>query len=332
MSEPPAVSIAIRAYRRRWLGEAIESVLAQTRDDLELVVYDDAGDLEPAVSSFDDPRVRYHRPQEKRATTSGRFQAALSLCRGRHLGVLDDDDRYEPRFVERLLGALEAEPRAGVAFCRVVYEVDGHRYEPPDPRPAGRQPNALREIVAYRSVVWPSAMLVRREAYEAAERHRPMVDGVAPDAFLNVHTAAAGWGHVHVDVPLAVRRWHGEQRSEGGLATIGETVETWRRLSVGDCEVDALRRSVLVRKLLWLAAYRLEAGETPAARAALAEARAADSRAWRLPRALLVAAARVPVLGRATAWAVLTADRARRRRYGPPGPARGARGWERAGR
>ena len=38
-------SIAIRAYRSRWLSEAIESVLAQTYDDLELIVYDDAGEI-----------------------------------------------------------------------------------------------------------------------------------------------------------------------------------------------------------------------------------------------------------------------------------------------
>lgn len=42
---PPTVSIAIRAYRRRWLGEAIASVLGQTYRDLELVVYDDAGEI-----------------------------------------------------------------------------------------------------------------------------------------------------------------------------------------------------------------------------------------------------------------------------------------------
>ena len=71
----PMVSIAIRAFRRRWLAEAIASVLAQTHRDLELVVYDDAGDLEELAMSTRDPRVRYHHADAPRsasvATKSG---------------------------------------------------------------------------------------------------------------------------------------------------------------------------------------------------------------------------------------------------------------------
>ena len=95
------VSVAIRAYRREWLGGAIASVLRQTWRDFDLIVYDDARDLEDVVARFDDPRVRYVRA-EKKLEASGRFAAAVALCRGRYIGLLDDDDRYEPAFIGRL--------------------------------------------------------------------------------------------------------------------------------------------------------------------------------------------------------------------------------------
>ncbi len=106
----PAVSIAIRAFRRRWLAEAIASVLGQTHRDLELVIYDDAGDLEALATATGDPRVRYHRAEERR-TASGRFTAAVALCRGEYIGILDDDDAYAPDFVAALVQALDADPQ-----------------------------------------------------------------------------------------------------------------------------------------------------------------------------------------------------------------------------
>ena len=75
-------------------------MLAQTHRDLELVIYDDAGDLEALATATGDPRVRYHRAEERR-TASGRFTAAVALCRGEYIGILDDDDAYAPDFVGR---------------------------------------------------------------------------------------------------------------------------------------------------------------------------------------------------------------------------------------
>src|ERR1043165_1013161 len=111
------VSIAIRAFRRRWLGDAIASVLQQNVRDLELIVYDDAGDLDDVVTAFDDPRIRYVRATEK-LEASGRFLAALSHCRGTYVGLLDDDDAYAPDFVATLTRVLAENKRAGAAICR----------------------------------------------------------------------------------------------------------------------------------------------------------------------------------------------------------------------
>jgi hypothetical protein len=321
VSEPPAVSVAIRAYRRRWLGEAIESVLGQTYTDLELVVYDDAGDLAEEVARFDDPRVRYHRA-EQRLGESGRFNAAIALCRGRFLGILDDDDRYEPAFLERLVRALEADPGAGVAFCRALYELDGPAYVAHDPRPPGPQPDAVRQIVGYREFLPPTFMLIRRAAFEDATAHRTMPDGVAPDVFVNVHIGATGWRHVLVGEPLAVRRWHREQLSLAGPSTARLNVATWTQLAVGDGELERVRRRILAQRYVWTATYELEAGRRRAARDDLAAAAAADRESWAVPRRLVHLAASVPVAGRLAARTALGLVQFWRRRSPPPSPVR----------
>ena len=91
---PPTVSVAIRAFRRRWIAQAIRSVLAQTFTDLELVIYDTAGDLEDVVAAAaDDARALPpgHAPPVRERTLSERrwrsAAAATSRCSTTTIGM-----------------------------------------------------------------------------------------------------------------------------------------------------------------------------------------------------------------------------------------------------
>lgn len=57
----PMFSFIMPCYKRQFLGKAIESILAQTYDDFELVVVNDASpeNLYEVVNSISDPRLRY---------------------------------------------------------------------------------------------------------------------------------------------------------------------------------------------------------------------------------------------------------------------------------
>jgi glycosyltransferase involved in cell wall biosynthesis len=314
----PAVSIAIRAFRRRWLCDAIASVLAQTHRDLELVIYDDAGDLEMLATATGDPRIRYHRAAAPR-TASGRFAAALALCRGDYVGLLDDDDAYAPDFVARLAAALDADPQAGAAFCRTTWEVDGGtRVQPADPRPAGRQPAVAAAMLRDGWTISPSHLLLRRVACDAALRDQPMPSGVAPDAFLNLRLAMAGWHHVLVDAPLVVTRWHDGQLSRTRPLAGDAAVATWRGLRIDDPVLAALRDRRLARTLIVHAVDALCAGDVRVARDDLAGAAEAAPGAWRASRLAVGGAAACGPVGvwAARLWA-RTSPRARRRRQPP---------------
>jgi glycosyltransferase involved in cell wall biosynthesis len=307
-----SVSVAIRAYRRRWLAEAVASVLAQSWRDLELVIYDDAGNLGDVVAPFDDGRVRYVRA-ERKLEASGRFGAAVALCNGKYIGVLDDDDRYERAFVERLVAALDADPRAGIAFCREAMQC-GTGSQPVrgrvSGRPAGggRVENPSHMILGQRWVVAPSAMLMRRAALDAAEAFQPMPDGVAPDVFVSFRMAVTGWEHVFVDEPLVVRRSH-DGRIANSIAGAQYAVATWERLRVDDPELDRIRRRELARRIIVRAVWHLSAGRRGEALADLAAARATDAGAHRVQRCMVALAARSP-LG---PWLALSVLRRRRR-------------------
>ena len=282
---PPTVSIAIRAYRRLWLREAIQSVLTQTYRDLELIVYDDAGDLRNLVEEFSDPRLRYYRAARPLGA-SGRYLAAVALCRGSYIGLLDDDDRYHPEFVEALARALRDNADAGVAFCRLAWEVDGAVIHNAENLAPGLQPNAVRQFAAGKLSVSPSRMLVRRAAVESAWQSNPMPDGVAPDLFVNVGIALGGWAHLYIPRVLVICRWHPEQVSRGSVGR-DLAIETWRRLPLRDPDIRRLRDDQLSRAHLIRAAHRAALDELVGANSDLVAAGRVRGPRRRLSRAAI---------------------------------------------
>lgn len=106
--KPPRFSLLTPTRNRlEWLPRAIESVLAQSFDDWELIVYDNgeqhAKHLVPA-----DPRIRYSRgPADGPADA---FQKALEMAHGEIIHPFSDDDRLAPdalEIVDREIGDHE---------------------------------------------------------------------------------------------------------------------------------------------------------------------------------------------------------------------------------
>jgi glycosyltransferase involved in cell wall biosynthesis len=108
----PTFSVVIPTYGRpRFLAEALSSVLAQTYEDFECVVVDDASE-EPATLP-DDPRLRLVRRDKNGGPPAAR-NTGIDAARGKYVAFLDDDDLWEPH---RLEEAREAHQRAPVAIC-----------------------------------------------------------------------------------------------------------------------------------------------------------------------------------------------------------------------
>jgi glycosyl transferase family 2 len=114
---PPLISVILNTYNRAaLLPRAVESVLAQTHDDFELVVADDGStDRTPGVvAAFGDRRVRHVR--QDNAGLSAARNVGVASSSGRYVAFLDDDDEVLPGWLDAFAGMISSSG-CGVACC-----------------------------------------------------------------------------------------------------------------------------------------------------------------------------------------------------------------------
>jgi glycosyltransferase involved in cell wall biosynthesis len=112
---PPKVSVLIATYNRaRMLGAAIDSVLAQSYQDFELIVVDDGstdGTRELVARRYGSA-VRYIY-QENRGRSEAR-NTGIKAARGDFFAFLDSDDAWLPEKLARQVRLLEQRPQIGI--------------------------------------------------------------------------------------------------------------------------------------------------------------------------------------------------------------------------
>ncbi|ENN84224.1 glucosyll transferase family 2 [Rhizobium freirei PRF 81] len=119
----PRVSVCIPAYNHeKYIGACIESVLAQTFSDFEILVTDDGSSdaTVDVVKSFSDPRIRLFRlprNQGPSVAANNNFREA----RGEFICPLASDDLFNREKLERQLAFLSANPQIGAAFSYMRY-------------------------------------------------------------------------------------------------------------------------------------------------------------------------------------------------------------------
>jgi len=113
----PKVSVVIPLYQTEtYITEAIDSVLAQTFDDFEVLVIDDGSrDQGPMIArGYSDPRVKVIT-QENRGLAGAR-NSGIRFATGRYIALLDADDVWEPNKLELHVSELDTNPRIDVSF------------------------------------------------------------------------------------------------------------------------------------------------------------------------------------------------------------------------
>ncbi|MEM1242387.1 MAG: glycosyltransferase family 2 protein [Cyanobacteria bacterium P01_H01_bin.26] len=124
--EMPLISVIIPTYNRpAYLKEAIASVVGQTYPNLEIIVSDDGSDNspKPIVDSFQDSRLRLRRnPQNLGIGLNATH--AFTEATGKYVASLNDDDRWDKTFLEKLVQPLEENSELALAFCD-YYVMDG---------------------------------------------------------------------------------------------------------------------------------------------------------------------------------------------------------------
>lgn len=162
---PPEISVIICSYNgHERIGAAIESVLAQSCANLEVLIIDDGSpqSLEPLFAPYRDGRLRFFRAEQNRGLHACR-RWGVELAQGELIALLDDDDAWQPEKLSRQLSLLLASPQVGLVCTGAV-----DRY--PDGTEMVRLPPSpvisyAQELVDECTIA--SSVLFRRAAYEA---------------------------------------------------------------------------------------------------------------------------------------------------------------------
>lgn len=156
------------AYNReKYIGEAIESVLASTYPDFELVIVDDVStdqtvDIARSYAGKD-PRIKVFVNEKNLGQFANRNRAA-ELSKGKYLKYLDSDDMLYPTGLEVLVDMMERFPTAGYGLCSL--EQDDDRMYPfmLGPKEAYER-HLVRKIPLFHKA--PLSSIIKRTAFDA---------------------------------------------------------------------------------------------------------------------------------------------------------------------
>jgi glycosyltransferase involved in cell wall biosynthesis len=187
MPTHPRVSICVPAYNAEdWIENAIGSALAQTFEDFELIVSDNAStdDTHARARAFDDRRIRVERLDRNVGPTKN-ANRCIELARAPLVKFLHADDELYPRCLELMVPVLDESPQVGLVFSPRDVVLDDP--EEPEARWWSSRYRVLHEplgelarVTSGRAIFrrWlelgvqdnligePSAVLVRRECFE----------------------------------------------------------------------------------------------------------------------------------------------------------------------
>lgn len=120
-NRPVEVSVIIPNYNyARFLQKRIESVLAQTYTDFEIILLDDAStdDSVSVLNKYCDNKFVSHLEINSVNTGSpfAQWQKGISLARGKYIWIAESDDAAEPLFLEKAVSTLKNHPKASFCF------------------------------------------------------------------------------------------------------------------------------------------------------------------------------------------------------------------------
>jgi glycosyltransferase involved in cell wall biosynthesis len=218
MERANSVSVIVPVFNgERYIREALQSILAQEYDPLEILVVDDgSADNIATILPEEFPSVRYHHQEHAGLSAARNF--GLALASGRWVGFLDSDDLWAPGKIRRQMDylGLHLETEAVFGHIRQFYTPD--------------EEEKVRQAYRYSQEVLPGfhpdTMLISADAVRRVGAFDPRVEmGEFLDWFARAKEAAL----VYAMLPdvLAFRRIH---QSNMSITRRGETASEYARL------------------------------------------------------------------------------------------------------
>lgn len=212
MGGVPLVSIVISTYNRSdYLADCLNSILAQSFSDFELVLVDDGSTdaTEQVVGEFSDARIRYFKRENAGISAARNF--GLEQARGAFIAVHDDDDLMLPWRLESQLGALEPGDHGSFGVSVHFDDATGETHD------LVHRLFTMQTALRYGNNPTHPTWLVRRDVMRQFGYDETLESGV--DNNLALRMIRSGVRFRHTGVPLILRRMHAGQITR----TAGET-------------------------------------------------------------------------------------------------------------
>lgn len=258
MPEQPLVSVIMNCFNgEKYLREALDSVLAQTYTNWELIFWDNQSTDQSAeiFKSYDDPRFKYYYALEHTLLYEAR-NYAISRSQGEFIAFLDVDDWWDPEKLEKQIPLFD-DPEVGLAYGNYWFENERkgtrkvvHRKQ----LPSGRILNELLK----QYVVGLLTIVIRRQAFESLDHPFNPRYHVIGDFDCVIRTAV-DWKLKCVQDPVAHYRWHGENETKQHQERQISELETWHAemnehpmVSVQDGLKTKLHITLYMKAMLWI--------------------------------------------------------------------------------
>lgn len=264
MSAPrkPTISAVLAAYQAQaWIGEALESVLGQTRAPDEVIVVDD-GSTDGTARELERFAGRIVVIGQENRGCPGAFNTAFAAARGDFVAMCGADDLWMPEKLAWQEQALLAHPRADVlcGHAHLIGRIEAEHSKPPG---SGMLDSAaLRDALYRHCCICASSVVIRRKLFQ---RLGPFVEDFAADDYEYWFRCLRAGARFHYDSrPMVCWRQH-EHNLTRRTAWMDECCEQVRETYGAEVSDRAIADHLFRRARL-----RVEEGETRQARALFA--------------------------------------------------------------
>lgn len=162
------VSVIIPLYNKRaYVQRTLESVLAQTYTDYEVIVVDDGStdDSGEVVERLIGGKADWHILHQQNAGVAAARNAGVAASKGEFLAFLDADDWWAPTYLERMMNLITHYPEAGLYACNYWYVKTGKTHVALD-IPTGYF-NYPKTYLEQKSMpVWTGAAMMPRRVFD----------------------------------------------------------------------------------------------------------------------------------------------------------------------
>lgn len=179
----PTVSVILTSFNHgQFIREAIESVLNQTFQDFELIIWDDASDDNSweVIRSCCDPRIKAFRNEQNKGPVFGVNKAIFEIAQGKYIAIHHSDDVWELNKLKVQVDFLESNLNIGAVFSNALPTDErglplsdpGHRYYDLFDQPNRSRHEWLRHFFLVGNALCHPSILIRKKCYEDCGSYR----------------------------------------------------------------------------------------------------------------------------------------------------------------